>query len=78
MKAKDFNLALRAGELTQREAARLLGIDERTVRRYASGKVPIPPAIWLAVDHLVDCMEGDAIDEHLKEIKAQAAAGKRK
>jgi len=69
MKAKDFNLVLKSGDLSQREAAKLLGIDERTVRRYASGKVPIPAAIGLAVLHLVDCMDAKELAEHKASLK---------
>ena len=32
-------------ELSQREAAALAGINQRTMRRYCSGDQPIPP--WL-------------------------------
>ena len=35
--------------LTQRGAAREIGISERTMRRYCSG-YPIPPMIWLALN----------------------------
>ena len=37
---------------SQREAARQLGIDERTVRYYCAGKIPVPPAVLLALDDL--------------------------
>ena len=35
--------------LTQRGAARLLGINERTMRRYVLGEARIPKAIELAL-----------------------------
>ena len=35
--------------LSQRGAARELGIDERTMRRYCAGKLPIPIPIQLAL-----------------------------
>lgn len=38
----------RAG-LSQRAAARLLGIDERTMRRYASGEYPVPVVVEYAI-----------------------------
>lgn len=43
-----FRLALRHAGLTQRGAARVLGINERTVRRYAAG-YPVPTVVWLAL-----------------------------
>ena len=38
--------------LSQREAARQLGMDERTMRYYCAGKMPVPPAILLALNDL--------------------------
>ena len=35
--------------LSQRGAARLLGINERTMRRYVLGELPVPKAIELAL-----------------------------
>lgn len=43
-----FRLALRRAGLTQRGAARALGINERTVRRYAAGE-PVPTVVWIAL-----------------------------
>ena len=43
-----FRLALARAGLTQRGAARALGINERTVRRYAAGE-RIPMVVWLAL-----------------------------
>ena len=43
-----FRLALRHAGLTQRGAARALGINERTVRRYAAGE-PVPTVVWIAL-----------------------------
>lgn len=37
---------------TQRGLARLLDLDERTVRRYASGQQPVPAVVWLALEAL--------------------------
>lgn len=37
--------------LSQRGAARALGIDERTMRRYCAGD-PVPRVVWLALDGL--------------------------
>ena len=46
-----FRLALARAGLTQRGAARVLGINERTVRRYAAGE-PVPTVVWLALKAL--------------------------
>lgn len=43
-----FRLALARAGLTQRGAARVLGINERTVRRYAAGE-PVPTVVWIAL-----------------------------
>jgi hypothetical protein len=40
--------------LSQREAARQLRIDPRTVRYYCAGQMPVPPAVMLALQQLVD------------------------
>ena len=46
-----FRLALARAGLTQRGAALALGINERTVRRYAAGE-PVPTVVWLALKAL--------------------------
>lgn len=38
--------------LSQRGLARALDLDERTVRRYCSGELPVPRVVWLALDSL--------------------------
>jgi plasmid maintenance system antidote protein VapI len=40
--------------LSQRNAAEVLGIDERTMRRYCSGDEPVPRVVVLALERLVD------------------------
>lgn len=37
---------------TQRGLARLLELDERQVRRYCAGQVPVPKVVWLAIEIL--------------------------
>lgn len=37
---------------TQRWLARELGVDERTVRYWASGQQPVPHVVWLALERL--------------------------
>jgi hypothetical protein len=43
---------LTALNLSQREAARDLGIDDRTMRYYCAGKAPVPPVVFLALREL--------------------------
>ena len=40
--------------MSQRELARALDLDERTVRRYIAGDLPMPRLFQLAVSCLVD------------------------
>jgi hypothetical protein len=40
---------LTEANLSQRSAARVLRIDERTMRRYCSGDLPVPPYVILAL-----------------------------
>lgn len=46
---------LRAGQYSQRGAARELGVSERTMRYWCSGTREIPRYILLALAHLVEC-----------------------
>lgn len=43
------------GGYTQRGAARELQISERAMRYYCSGDQPVPRAVMLAMEHLVEC-----------------------
>ncbi len=43
MTANDYREALARLELTQAQAAHLLGVDERTSRRWANGERAVPP-----------------------------------
>jgi len=43
---------LTALNLSQRQAARQLGIDDRTMRYYCAGKAPVPPVVFLALREL--------------------------
>lgn len=45
---------LAAAGLSQRAAARELGIDAREMRRYCSGDLPVPRVVWLALERLAD------------------------
>lgn len=44
---------LEAHELPQTVAARELGIDPRTMRRYVLGELPVPRVVELAVRYVI-------------------------
>ena len=44
MNQTEFSKAIDALGLTQVSAARFLGVDPRTCRRYVAGELPLPPA----------------------------------
>jgi hypothetical protein len=44
MNHNKFSKAIDALDLTQVGAARFLGVDPRTCRRYVAGELPLPPA----------------------------------
>lgn len=46
-------------KLSQRAAARALDIDPRTVRRYCSGRYPVPRTVWLAIEALRGNMKSE-------------------
>jgi DNA-binding CsgD family transcriptional regulator len=54
--AKELKKLLKRGAtgISQREMARLIDIDERTMRRYVAGDLPIPRVVQLAVSCIVD------------------------
>lgn len=45
MTATEFRAALLVAELSQLQAAKVLGVDARTVRRWIAGDVAIPPPV---------------------------------
>lgn len=45
--------------LSQREAARQLGIDDRSMRYYCSGKAPVPHTVFLALSQLEAIRKND-------------------
>lgn len=58
MSDADFvRLYLEKLDLSQREAARRLGIDERSFRYYCAGKESTPTVVMLALRHLVQIQE---------------------
>jgi plasmid maintenance system antidote protein VapI len=52
--AERLRAKLAEAGLSQRGAARLLEIDERTMRRYCAGEYPVPKVVWLALERLAD------------------------
>jgi len=50
MSPNQFRAALGRLELSQKEAARLLGADERTTRRWALGERTIPEAVAILLN----------------------------
>lgn len=63
----DIRAALKSGELTGSQAARLLGVSGRTVRKWTGGEQRMPYSAWrllvLAVG-LVDPYETSAAIDH--------------
>lgn len=49
MTTTELRQRLTTAGLSQRAAARLLDINERTMRRYAAGALPIPKTVELAL-----------------------------
>jgi hypothetical protein len=54
MTAKQLQRLLDSAELSQRGTARELELNERTMRRYASGDQAIPRVVEYAVRYLID------------------------
>ena len=54
IKARPLADLLGAAGLSQRAAAKALGINERTMRRYCSGDAAVPRVIVLALERLRD------------------------
>jgi DNA-binding transcriptional regulator YiaG len=53
MTSDEFRAALDALGLTQGGAARLLGVDERTSRRWANGERDVPPPAQRFLRYLI-------------------------
>jgi transcriptional regulator with XRE-family HTH domain len=56
--------------LSQREAARRLGIDDRSMRYYCAGKTPVPPTVLMALQHLESLPEYSPPLEVVPELRA--------
>lgn len=54
MVGRELQELIEAAGLTQRELAKMLNINERTMRRYVLGELPIPKVVELAVICLVE------------------------
>jgi Domain of unknown function (DUF4209) len=50
---------LEAIGLSQREAARQLGLDDRSLRYYCAGKLPVPRGVFLALRQLEEIRQND-------------------
>jgi len=60
MTALQLKRALQKAGLSQRGAAKALGINERTMRRYISGEQPIPRVVEYALNWLIHLSREDA------------------
>lgn len=54
--AKELRGLLKPGAtgISQRAMAKIIDIDERTMRRYVSGDLPIPRVVQIAVSCIID------------------------
>jgi hypothetical protein len=50
---------LEALGLSQREAARQLGLDDRSMRYYCAGKLRVPPGVFLALRQIAEIRDND-------------------
>lgn len=71
MKAKDLKLELKSEEMSQRQMARMLGIDERTMRKYCSGDLPIQKTIEYAVLYVINCMDEEELLLRMNETRSK-------
>ena len=49
-----FRKLLEKANLTQTEAARLIDVTDRTMRRYVSGETPVPRVVIYALLHAIE------------------------
>jgi len=54
MSPTELRAQLEKGGLSQRGAARELGLDERTMRKYCAGALPVPLVVQLALKWIVE------------------------
>jgi hypothetical protein len=62
-------------ELSQRSAARTLGIDERTTRRYCSGDLPVPPYVIFALMQISQMRRNANVVALLDQMKLSTSDG---
>jgi len=53
VKAHEFQQARRTLGLTQRKMASAIGVNDRTIRYYETGRVPVSPTVAVLVELLV-------------------------
>jgi transcriptional regulator with XRE-family HTH domain len=70
IKAKDLKELLQYEGISQTELARMLGIADRTVRRYIAGDLPMPRMFQLAV-HCVLYHDDTLVDEFISRADNQ-------
>lgn len=58
MTAAQLKRLLDKGGLSQRAAAKEIGVNERTMRKYVSGELDIPRTVELALYWIVHVREG--------------------
>ena len=61
--AEGIRAQLEAAGLSQRSGARALDIDERTMRRYCAGDLPVPTAVTMALRLLTLAHRNDRVIE---------------
>ena len=54
MHSLQFRKLLEKAGLTQVEAARLIDVTDRTMRRYVSGETPVPRVVIYALLHVIE------------------------
>ena len=74
MKAEQLVALLKKIGVSQRGAARLIDINERTMRKYVSGDAPVPRTVALALERLRIDREYEALLEAMREAKDAAYA----
>jgi hypothetical protein len=66
---------LAEADLSQRSAARVLRIDERTMRRYCSGDLPVPPYVILALMQVSQMRRNAEVVALLDKLKLTISKG---
>jgi len=65
---KQLAKLLESCDLSQRGAARALGISERQIRRYCAGDAPVPQVVELALLHLHNVHEGLVFKDVMSQV----------